>query len=103
MKQLIIKMLNDVIDRVERDDCDLSEDTALLFFEFAERLSLSSEPLTKTEVAELLHCSTKTVERYVKDGCLAPGRKKLGHVSLYWRRSDVAECKRRLKNRKAGA
>lgn len=107
MKQLIIKLLQGIIDGLERDDSDIPEESALIFLEFAERLSHSCEPLTKTEVAELLHCCTKTVERYVKEGYLAPGLKRFGHLSLYWRHSDVAECRRRLEHRdgnsKAGA
>lgn len=96
MKQLIINMLKLAIKRLGEDDCMVPDDTALRILEIGERMNSSNEPLSKTEVADLLHCSTKTVERHIHDGLLCKGRKKPGHNTLYWKLEDVLQCRKKL-------
>lgn len=47
--------------------------------------------LTKSEVAEMLHCTTKTIERMINDGRFPNGRKRVGHKTLYWTLYDVKQ------------
>lgn len=49
-------------------------------------------PLVKTEVADLLGVTTRTVDRYVRRGVLGAGRKRRGHKTLYWLMGDVEDC-----------
>lgn len=49
-------------------------------------------PLVKTEVADLLGVTTRTVDRYVRRGVLCAGRKRRGHKTLYWLMGDVEDC-----------
>ena len=97
MKKLLIEGLKLIQKRLQDDDCVISEEAVYEILELSERIAASNEPLTKAEVANLLPCSTKTVERLVAEGVLREGRKRLGHSTLYWKRVDVAECKRELR------
>lgn len=99
MKQVLIAMLKTLIQILESDECKLSDRQAYCFIEMAKRVAEERESFTKTEVAERLHCSTKTVERHIRDGFLKPGKKRRGHTSLYWTGYEISECKERLADR----
>ncbi len=99
MKQVLISMLKSLIDILESDECKLSDRQVYHFIEMAKHVAEERESFTKTEVAERLHCSTKTVERHIRDGLLCPGAKRRGHTSLYWTGYEISECKERLAER----
>lgn len=94
-------MVKSILESLEREDCTLSEHVAYDIMKLAQRINEEQVPFTKTEVANMLHCSTKTVDRYVRDGLLTEGRKRAGHQSLYWYGRDVNECKMKLKEKKS--
>ena len=50
----------------------------------------TTEWMTRTELAQYLHVSPRTVQRWVDKGILPPPRQFVNHRSLYWRR-DVVE------------
>lgn len=99
MKQVLITILKSLIELLESDECKLSDRQAYHFIEVAKLIAQERESFTKTEVAEHLHCSTKTVERHIHDGLLCPGTKRRGHTSLYWTGYEISECKERLAER----
>lgn len=97
MKEILISLLKTAIAKIKDDDCVVADDVAIDILAFGRKLVEDNNPITKTEVADMLHCSTKTVERLVTEGVLRKGRKRMGHTTLYWKRADVVECKRNLK------
>ncbi len=99
MKRALIAILKSFIQLLESEECKLSDRQAYHFFEMAKLVAQERESFTKTEVAEFLHCSTKTVERHIHDGLLNPGKKRRGHTSLYWTGYEISECKERLAER----
>lgn len=96
MKQVLIALLQSLIKTLEDDKCQVSDRQAMQFVEMAKAVTQERNIYSKTEVADLLHVSTKTVERYIQDGKLSPGRKRRGHATLYWTGYDISECKERL-------
>ena len=97
MKDLLISLLQTIIAKLKDKDCVISDDVALDLIALGEKLVKDNNPISKTEASDLLHCSTKTVERLVADGLLHKGRKRTWHSTLYWKRADIAERKRALK------
>ena len=97
MKDLLISLLQTIIAKLKDKDCVISDDVALDLIAFGEKLVEDNNPISKTEASDLLHCSTKTVERLVAEGLLHKGRKSPGHSTLYWKRADITERKRTLK------
>lgn len=97
MKDLLISLLQTISAKLKDKDCVISDDVALDLIALGEKLVEDNNPISKTEASDLLHCSTKTVERLVAEGLLHKGRKRPGHSTLYWKRADITECKRTLK------
>lgn len=97
MKDLLISLLQTIIAKLKDKDCVISDDVALDLIALGEKLVEDNNPISKTEASDLLHCSTKTVERLVAEGLLHKGRKRPGHSTLYWKLADITECKRTLK------
>lgn len=53
--------------------------------------------MTKYEGAKMLHCSTSTFDRLVRDGALPEGQQKAGSHEKYWNKADIVSYKRRNK------
>lgn len=100
MKRVLINLLQSLIKTLESDKCQVSDRQAVMFIEMAKSVAEERNIYTKTEVADRLHVSTKTVERYIHEGLLSPGRKRRGHTTLYWTGFDISECQERLEDRK---
>jgi hypothetical protein len=100
MKRVLINLLQSLIKTLESDKCQVSDRQAVMFIEMAKSVAEKRNIYTKTEVADRLHVSTKTVERYIHEGLLSPGRKRRGHTTLYWTGFDISECQERLEDRK---
>ena len=76
MKDLLISLLQTIIAKLKDKDCVISDDVALDLIALGEKLVEDNNPISKTEAFDLLHCSTKTVERIVAEGILHKGRKR---------------------------
>lgn len=96
MKRVLIGLLQSLIKTLEDDKCQISDRQAVMFIEMAKSVAEERNAYTKTEVADRLHVSTKTVERYIHEGLLSPGRKRRGHTTLYWTGFDISECQEKL-------
>lgn len=100
LKKFLISTLKDLITRLESDECKLSDQIIFDIMEFAQKCNDEQKPLTKSEVAEMLHCTTKTIERMISDGRFPNGRKRVGHKTLYWTLYDVKQYISSTKSRK---
>lgn len=100
MKRILIDLLQSLIKTLESDKCQVSERQAVMFIEMAKSVAGERNTYTKTEVADRLHVSTKTVERYIHEGLLSPGRKRRGYTTLYWTGFDISECQEKREEKR---
>lgn len=87
-------LLETALGKVRSGECDISDDLVAKLVKICEEESDERRPYVKTEVASRLGVTTRTVDRYVANGLLCAGRKRQGHKSLYWLKSDIDECRR---------
>ena len=66
----------------------MSEDETLQIFE-----SFGHIKLNKSEVADLLGVSTRTLDRKIDKGEVPCGRKDVGDKNLYWYRNEILNIK----------
>lgn len=90
------RMLADVLGRVRSGECKVDDDLIVKIVKVCEEEADERRPLVKTEAAERLGVTTRSIDRYIKAGLLHKGRKRRGHKSLYWLKSDIDEYKEKL-------
>lgn len=90
------RLLTDMLGRVRSGECKVDDDLIVKVVKVCEEEADERRPLVKTEVAERLGVTTRTIDRYIKAGLLRNGRKRRGHKTLYWLKSDIDGCKVKL-------
>ena len=84
IKDIVVSFLKDSIKKIEHDECSLSDQ---------ELQHLASNiihiKINKTEAAEILGISTRTLDRKINLGEVPAGRKDLGSNSLYWYKDEL--------------
>lgn len=96
MKEALEIALSALLDKLKSDECVISDRLAAELIVFVRKAFDEQKFFTKTEVAKLLGCSTKTVDRLVAAGLLCKGHKTAGSTQLRWLGYEVDECKRRI-------
>lgn len=100
MNEWLEWILEKALGRVRKGECNVSDELVAKVVKICEEETDEHRPLVKTEVADRLNVTTRTVDRYIRHGVLSKGRKRIGHKSLYWLKSDIDKCKARLLGKK---
>lgn len=86
IKHIVSKCLRDYATKVDNDECGLDD---------SEILELASHlihiKVNKSQAADFLGISTRTLDRRIESGKLPPGRKDYGNNSLYWFKDELID------------
>ena len=84
LKAHILKYLKDLINKIETDTCELTEEEAF------DILSVVwHKVLTKAQACEYLNCSRATFDNAVASGLIPKGRKRKHKKELIWYEDEL--------------
>ena len=90
LTKLVVKYLRDVADRIEADNCQLSDEEATDIMKV-----IAHRALSKEEACTFLNCSRATFDNGVRDGLLPKGRKLRGRKELIWYEDELSKILKR--------
>lgn len=94
IKQLLIKELKSAIDRLEHDECGMTEAEAMQIL-----ASLTHEAMSKEQVLVYLGWSRSRFDDYCSRGLMPKGRKRSGFKELVWYRDEINDALVVLRNK----
>ena len=83
-KKLIIRYLKDIIQRLEEDDCEISDTEALDIMKV-----IAHRPLSKEQACEFLNLSRSRFDDLVREHRLPKGKKERGFKELRWYEDEL--------------
>jgi hypothetical protein len=83
-RKLVVKYLKDIIQRIESDDCELSDDEAMDILKV-----IAHRPLSKEQACRHLNMSRSKFDEKVRLRLLPKGRKRVGHKELDWYEDEL--------------
>lgn len=84
MKQLLLHELRSAIDRVERDECAMTDGEAMKVI-----AALTHEAMSKEQVVNYLGWSRSKFDDYCARGLMPKGRKRVGWKELVWYKDEI--------------
>lgn len=95
LKQYIIKELSEIIDRINSDTCELTQEQLEDILKM-----IAHKPMSKEQACTFMHMSRSMFDTKVKDGIIPKGRKRQGFKELVWYEDELEKCtiKRNDKN-----
>jgi hypothetical protein len=93
LNKLLVKVLRDTANKIEADNCDISESEAMEIIN-----ALTHEALSKESACEYLNVSRATFDLHVSLGNIPRGKKRKGFKELVWYKDELQKCINRLKH-----
>ena len=87
LKQLIIKELEDLLDKIKSDSCELTEEDSMDILSIIAKGSLS-----KDQACGFLNLSRSRFDELIREGKIPKGKKKRGFKELFWYKSDLIKA-----------
>lgn len=87
-RKLVVKYLKDAIQRIENDDCELSDDEAMGILKI-----VAHRPLSKEQACNFLNLSRSRFDDLVRTKKLPRGKKRVGFKELYWYEDELNLCR----------
>lgn len=94
IKELLLK----VIDDIDADNSNISEEDGLEIVKVLKRYTRKDKPMSKYEAYTYLNISRATFDNLVKDGKLPKGKKQTGFKELFWYKKDLDKYIKLKKN-----
>lgn len=88
MKDVIVKALEILIEKVKSDSCELTETEVLQALDLLEKAN-KDRGMSKEEAYKYLNLSRSTFDTYIRNGWIPKGEKRLGFKELSWLESDL--------------
>ena len=93
-KDVLIKELKSAIDRIERDECGMTETEAMQMLAM-----LTHEAMSKEQVLVYLGWSRSKFDDYCAKGLMPKGRKRSGWKELCWYKDELNDALVVLRNK----
>lgn len=87
IKGLLVKLLRDTADKIEANNCELSETEALDLVSL-----LSHEAMSKEKACIYLNLSRSRFDELVREGVLPRGKKRAGFKELVFYKDELDLC-----------
>ena len=87
LKQLIIKELEDLLDKIKSDSCELTEEDSMDILSI-----IAKESLSKDQACGFLNLSRSRFDELIREGKIPKGKKKRGFKKLFWYKSDLIKA-----------
>lgn len=84
LSRIVVKQLKEVADKIETNNCELTEEEAMDILKV-----IADEPLSKDQACSYLNLSRSRFDELVKLGKLPKGRKRRGFKELVWRKNEL--------------
>lgn len=88
MKDVIIKVLESVLEKVKSDSCEMTEAEMIQALNLLEQAN-KDRGMSKEEACRYLNMSRSTFDTYIRNGWIPQGEKRLGFKELSWLQSDL--------------
>ena len=88
LKNIIIKLLEDIIKKLKSDTCYITEEEALAIINNMTHVAISKE-----QASVYLNMSRSKFDSLVSDGTIPKGRKRVGFKELVWYIDEIEELK----------
>ena len=88
MKDVIVKALESLLEKVKSDSCELTEAEMLQALDLLEKAN-KDRGMSKEEACRYLNISRSTFDTYIRNGWIPKGEKRLGFKELSWLESDL--------------
>ena len=83
-KKLVVKYLKETIQKIESDDCELSDSEAVDILKV-----VAHRPLSKEQACQYLNLSRSRFDDYVRERKIPRGRKRVGFKELCWYQDEL--------------
>ena len=97
MLKVIKELLLKVIDNIDSDNSNISEDEGVEIIGMIKELTDKTQRLSKYKACEYLNVSRATFDNYVREGKLPKGKKVAGFNELSWTKKELDEYKKKFK------
>lgn len=84
LKNLVVKLLREVADKIDSGNCELNEQQAMDIMS-----AISHEVLSKDEACSYLNISRAKFDNLVLEGKLPRGKKRRGFKELFWYKDEL--------------
>lgn len=88
LKNIIIKLLEDILRKLKSDTCNITEEEALAIINNMTHVAISKE-----QASLYLNMSRSKFDSLVSDGTIPKGRKRVGFRELVWYIDELDELK----------
>ena len=88
LKNIIIKLLEDILRKLKSDTCTITEEEALAIINNMTHVAISKE-----QASLYLNMSRSKFDSLVNDGTIPKGRKRVGFKELVWYIDELEELK----------
>lgn len=97
--EAIDNLLMEFHDRIRSGRCLVNRTQSAFMFDYLHRLANKDEAISFSEACKYTRLPSSTFRRYVKDGKLPAGKKRLGFTEKVWYPKELDEYLDRLVNR----
>lgn len=84
LKELIRKQLQQILDNLDNETCEITAEEAVNILSV-----ISHQPLSKAEACQELGISRSKFDTLIRNGQLPPGRKRIGWNELTWYKDEI--------------
>lgn len=88
-KKLVVKYLKEVAEKIENDDCELSDTEAMDIVKV-----IAHRPMSKEQACNYLNLSRSRFDDLVRERKIPRGKKRVGFKELYWYQDELDFCKK---------
>jgi len=85
IKSLVSKFLRETADKIDTDNCTLTDEEASEIFSI-----VAHQPLSKEQACQYLNISRATFDNWIRNGYLPKGKKRKGFNELYWYKDEIS-------------
>lgn len=89
--QAIRKILVELTDRIDRGECDTTEEQEMRFLALCQLIADKQRRVSKYDACRYVGCSRAKFDRLVAEGRLPKGKKTAGWKELSWSLGDIDE------------
>ena len=88
-KKLVVKYLEEAIQMIKDDDCELSDTEAMDIVKV-----IAHRPMSKEQACSYLNLSRSRFDDLVRERKIPRGKKRVGFKELYWYQDELDFCKK---------
>lgn len=97
MLKIIRKLLVQLIDNIDTNNTNITQDEGIEIIELITKFAHKPERLSKYSACQYLNISRATFDNYVREGKLPRGKHEVGFKELSWNKKELDKCIKKMK------